>query len=267
MANPRVALESAAKNAAYWQIGVAVVIFVCCVATTPPAWSQGKKQMAQSPSSPLVGDIRKVPVGYKGTDPAIIVESFLEAPSKKGEFETTAQYQKRVGASNGASMRGKVVTIPIGVHQGNSKYDADSEILNVSLPAIGRVADGGPYVPLKISKRNSSSYVASNAFGAQVEVSSQGTEGIGYFTPGAVTRPISLSVQLPLQTAKATRDSLELMITGRLGGQLREAGWRIAATRQMPSEQSLKMTLIPLTPISAHLVDKRTGTVLTTQLY
>lgn len=109
----------------------------------------------------LSPEATKVPPLFKGNDAKLIAQGLLDSPlrKRKDEFETTAAYEKRINNQSGTTLADRSNAASTLIFRFNSqspssldritqKYDADSELLNVSLrPTPYRdVLAGGEYL-------------------------------------------------------------------------------------------------------------------------
>lgn len=152
------------------------------------AQSPSQKARPTRPNPPTVSYVNqpfdlattKMPPDFKGADPEAIFTAIDKRREKavKGEFETTAEFNARLEAERNGRLVGDVrpdSLIAIAVEEVDTKYDADTKVLQVSVK-LGEVWDG---IHLDESARSikaktiflpTETYEASNAYGAKAVV-------------------------------------------------------------------------------------------------
>jgi len=139
-------------------------------------------------------------IEMKGFD--AVAKMLPKAPDKKGEFETTAEYEERVAAARSSAPGG--IIIDLGNVDSGLKYDADLQKINISPFAFGSwdgiinewtglralqfalygVADvGNNNIGILVDRTSETtgSYPASNAFGSVVNVTTETRRFKGVF--------------------------------------------------------------------------------------
>jgi hypothetical protein len=197
-------------------------------------------------------DWQKVPATFQGDDVEKIYKILESTPvlKEKSEFETTADYQKRVndlskidfGNQLSASSLLTFIYKPESLISSDfeSKYDADTQTLNVSLSATkveylavnhpnssgSKIAsiNGLPAKPVKYIKRDS--YEGQTAYGVKrtIERSSLYYYLVGVnnlkdfkeFKQAAYRPALKLSFPVPLAKAKEVKENLSVLYVGNL---------------------------------------------------
>jgi hypothetical protein len=189
-------------------------------------------------------DWQKVPAGFTGNDFNKIYDALKKTPvlQPKGEFETTADYQKRTGdvpkISFGENLNASSNLVFIYKTGGSyttsvkSKYDADKEILEGSIE-LKRVSDiknrkTNAYLavdaaPLKYTKFDP--YEGQNGYGTKVTIEKSmmtyynlAIANIDSYSVGkeSYSPALKFSVPLPLAKAKETKENLSVLYVGKL---------------------------------------------------
>lgn len=143
--------------------------------TSPKSQEKETAKHLQGAFDPL---IERLPVPLLGHDVRAIVRELekRQKTSKKGEFETTDAYHKRLESERRTALPGNLLPsdlLAVVFRKIESKYDADQRVLNVTVP-LEEANESGRY--RREEKRQglrwsydvleSSSYVGTNAFGA-----------------------------------------------------------------------------------------------------
>jgi len=192
-------------------------------------------------NAPFDPSIDKLPALYHGIDPEPLYKA-LEARKKrstKGEFETSEDYRQRVRRDFAAPLVGSITQnslLAFETYELETSYDADSgEMLVTSKlenPIIG-VTPKFDLGSLKLSFRPepTTTYVGSNAYGAKVIVKKERSslyylllENYADFEndPGlsrrgySVDKSISTKIKVDVVNAKHLKDSLRLLVVGKL---------------------------------------------------
>lgn len=201
---------------------------------------QKKKAEVVDTSPPVPFDINaeKLPPNYKGTDITRLYSLFAKkAPLKKEEFETTAEYEKKIADSvsddiyafkidKGLGLRGLRIT----------SYDADSQNFQITLEtewlSKHTVKDYRASLIVKTIGKGSRSYIGSNAFGATREVTDFSATQYGlalvnqqnfgsssyddnkYNIKTALTsiRKVNLVIQIPPDKARTLKDNIGVLL-------------------------------------------------------
>lgn len=122
-----------------------------------------------------------LPRGYLGMDPLQIVTVLKSVKSAKSEFETTEAYNNRISQLLKTPLYGSLTvahTLAFKIPQTlPPEFDADKGDISLGLPDdnmlfLGKDTDFDlwSYRPVRTVEMSSSSYVASNAFGAKARV-------------------------------------------------------------------------------------------------
>ncbi len=127
-------------------------------------------------NTPFDPGTSSLPSGYYGYDPEVFVKGYQEATvtgqraQQKGEFETTADYQKRLKEMHTQNPFTNK-TYAFAVATTNISYDADSQTFKIGFKP-GPASHNINYVSvlLKHGAKDMGSYRAQNAFGASFTV-------------------------------------------------------------------------------------------------
>jgi len=181
-----------------YAIGIFALLLVC--SSFSPARAQSYQNTSFDPATPTL------PPSYYGYDPEVFVKEYQEATAadqrarQKGEFETTAEYQKRlkeIDTQNPFASK----TYAFAVAPTNISYDADSQTFK-----IGFKPEPAPHninyvsVLLKHGAKDMGSYTAQNAFGATFTVTKSLVSSYELWlakTEGLTTCTILAKVSIP----------------------------------------------------------------------
>jgi hypothetical protein len=190
----------------------------------PATTSKGKPD--NLPLSPFDKSIEKLPPNFKGSD---IVKLFStlkkKAPLKKAEFETTADYEKKISAAVTDDVYAfKLASDAYGQPLKIQPYNADTQKLQIDIEttALSQYLFEGYRASMIIKDINgpSRSYIGSNAFGADVLVDSySGTlYGIAlvnqtdFATNNYNVRTINLLLDMPPEKAKSLKNNIGILL-------------------------------------------------------
>lgn len=230
-----------------WSLAL-LVVFIFSVALDNTAIAKEKKASTKQKkkaevvdTSPLVPfDINeeKLPPKYKGTDIAKLYSLLSKkAPLKKEEFETTAEYEKKIAEA----VPGDIYAFKIDEGSGFrglrvNPYDADSQKLQITLETEWlsefTIEDYRASFIIKTSNKDSHSYVGSNAFGATREVTSYSATQYGLAlvnqqdfgssgyddnkynikTPLTSIRKVSIALDIPPDRARTLKNSIGVLL-------------------------------------------------------
>jgi hypothetical protein len=144
--------------------------------SAPPA----QRTVSRYLDRPFDISLETLPAGFNGHDPEVLYKILAtrNTTATKGEFETTAQYQSRVGVEAARPLYGEVATdsaLAFVVGRVESLYDADHQTLKVTVKFRKAWEGYGVQTPrMSLAVKNASmgnrDYTGSNAYGAQVRV-------------------------------------------------------------------------------------------------
>lgn len=143
---------------------------------TPPA--KPKPPTPDFLSVPFNMETAKIPADFLGHDIEKLYNTFKNKQSgKKDEFETTEQYQKRLEAEKDKPLFGTVAkdSILAFVVKANSEYNADEQIMTVSLPTTSvynsiKKDDNKLGINIKYGANTTTTSSGQNAYGAKVDI-------------------------------------------------------------------------------------------------
>lgn len=295
---------------------VLLIVLIFSVALDNAAIAKGKKasnrQKGETASaevgdtSPLVPfdiNAEKLPPNYKGTNIVKLYSSLAKkAPLKKKEFETTAEYERKIAEAvtddiyafkieaAGTGLRG------LKVHP----YDADSQTLKIDLEteylSKSTLEDYRASLIVKTLDKSSSSYIGSNAFGATRLVSKYRETQYGIAlvnqqdfgksryddafskikTIMTSVREINMKIEIPIDKAKTLKNNIGVLllckpapyksnaiISDNQGNDLIfENYYYSGATIDSPSVESYDRKYINVEVLAIWVYDIRTGEVL-----
>ncbi len=214
---------------------------------------------------------KTLPLGYRGHSFRKMYESAVLVPPK-GEFETTAEYQQRAKRTFDGSY-----AFVLGERAVSATYDADQEVMQVVIrtdgfrPGVGvRDTENGYTVESK--KTSEREYIASNAFGASVNVTSTSYDTWGIIPrPGPLSGGATFAIKLARPEAQRTKSNLRAMVVGRIARE-QEAPistnsesnglWFAEAKIDSPSEIHERQFLLRMELIDLWVFDTTTGAIL-----
>lgn len=201
---------------------------------------QKKKTEVVDTSSLMPFDIsaEKLPPNYKGTDIARLYTIVAKkAPLKKEEFETTAEYEKKIIEAVPSDIYAFKIDAGSGLHGLTvSTYDADTQQFQISLETEWlsqfTFEDYRASFIVKTLNKGSHSYIGSNAFGATREVTSFNAIQYGLAlvnqqdfgssrhddnkynikTPLTSIRKVSIAIQIPPDKARTLKDNIGVLL-------------------------------------------------------
>lgn len=200
-----------------------------------------KEKINNSPVTPFDMQTEKLPPNFKGTDIVKLYTIFAKkAPLEKAEFETTADYEKKIKAAVTDDVYAFKLKPEIGGIYGLTiqPYDADTQKLQINLETISLSTIQGYRASMIIKDiaRGSRSYIGSNAFGAKVLVTSYRATQYGIvlvnqkdFGPSHYddnqdkikteytrlmesVRTINLEIKMPPEKAKTLKNNVGVLI-------------------------------------------------------
>jgi hypothetical protein len=227
------------------------------------------------------------------------VKSALSAPrmlsalqgvgSKKGEFETTEQFQSRVGAvAADALARNNLsaddVAITVNIPDFAIEYNADSKILKVGSKYTGLLSTSSIYNSSSTEKftyyinafegyndKAIGSYVGSNAFGVKKQIFKVKANSVGLIVPnlssmgwpgGYGDQTVTLTGVSP-DAAMGAKSNLAVLFVGALQAPYVETGVdNDSPTIQKPLETSTLQRAVRMIPRCTAIVNRKTGEVL-----
>jgi len=224
------------------------VIFLCVNATViakeRKSVTNVKKKAAHEKKEdarlviPFDINAEKLHPNYKGTDIARLYSLLAEkAPLEKAEFETTAEYEKKIREA----ISGDIYALKIEEGHGLyglkvSPYDADTQKFQISLETEWlseyTFEDHRASFILKTLNKSSYSYIGSNAFGAkrlvtnydatqyglalvnQQDFGSSSYDDDKYNIKTALTsiRKVSIAIQIPPDKAKSLKENIGVLL-------------------------------------------------------
>lgn len=223
-----------------FMIGLFFCISSAGIAKEKKAVSKGssKKTLETATVEPFDIKTEKLPPNYKGTDIAKLYAILAKkAPLKKEEFETTAEYEKKIAeAVPGDIYAFKIDAGSILHGLSVSPYDADTQKFQISLETewLSKFTfkDYRASFIVKTIDKGSHSYVGSNAFGATREVTSFSATQYGLAlvnqqdfgssrhddnkynikTPLTSIREVSITIQIPPDKAKTLKYNIGVLL-------------------------------------------------------
>jgi hypothetical protein len=282
--------------------GKAMVIAVALLAIEGPGVSahsrhNGEQQVHQAAWSPQPYDSRSpLPPGYTGLN-IKKVRDFLKSKQetlKKGEYETTAEYQQRIASSAGdlAPLNASSEYAFLLQLEMTPTYNADTQTYTVWKPIwCHETMDYGPNkgwftcVVGKIS-RQESHYVGSNAFGVKATIDK--TTGIdfgiavpkdtdifksdifshGPFSRNAPMHELKANFHVPLTEARTLKGAtIGVLLVGRFNSARLIQGYptQLSPTIDAPYDEFVTQDAVPFTPTKLVLYVVQTGQVLGVQ--
>lgn len=195
-------------------------LVLSCVTTT--GWAKEGKPKARPFT--LAEATEKLPPGYKGDDIKKLAAIFssMKRAKEKDEFETTEEYQKRTNKILSGIDMDKIYAFSTPIE---GKYDADRQLLVIEEKYFGALYDSGQIATMiKYDEHNGRTYVATNAFGAQIKVrsSEKYVYKIAYYEPRidgllhgeteyGPSYQLSDIIELPVKKAKALNGKIGLL--------------------------------------------------------
>ena len=143
-----------------------------------------KKSYSETPFNLTVD---RLPTNYRGNDADSIYRLIerRENSQIKGDFETTQQYQTRVGHQNAQPLIGSLLTTSLFAFEAAElefRYDADSGVMDLHVPTSAAMDDvvlDTSRLALRVQASTSfRSYLGSNAFGVKVWVREKDVKSI-----------------------------------------------------------------------------------------
>lgn len=221
-------------------------------------------------------NLEVLPIDYKGNTLMEIANAVSQkqesqktqsSPSAKDEFETSAQYAKRLDEykKNQESLQLAKTTTDKYVLVLNyqlSDYDADNQILNIR--TVFTYVGNKALVNLK-SDTETNSYTASNAYGATVNVNKTNISNYGIeFSGGYFADPIATAqIKLDIPTAKSLKPNLRTLIIFELIEPYSKSEiTRKNPTLYSPSETINSSIVFTAKPIEIWFLDQSNGKVI-----
>lgn len=219
-----------------------IVLFFCFsgtnIAKEKKATSQAfsKKQADILTIEPFDITVEKLPPNYKGTDIAKLFTSLAKkAPIKKGEFETSEDYSKKIKAVLTDNIYAFKVDADDLLTVSMHPYDADAQMLEIDIKTTWvsehTFVDYRASMILKSKRTGFKTYIGSNAFGATTVVKRfEGTQyGIALVnqnefgssnydnqyniaTPLTGVRKIKLGINIPPNKAKTLKNKIGILL-------------------------------------------------------
>jgi hypothetical protein len=205
---------------------------------------------------------RKLPPQFAGDD---IRALFSGAP--RGEFESSADYAARTAIPEG--------TYAFVVRGAEIRYDADRQQFAVAVDHYNffdpaESMDRIPCVVVDATEPVVGTYVAANAFGAQMQVTAKTWTQWAVVRNGR-SRLHVLNLPVPRDQAPAVKESLAVLLICRLGAKSRiparfESGatghFHHTPTRDVPADNNIDQFAVRGEVLAYWLFDRNTGNVL-----
>jgi hypothetical protein len=241
----------------------------------------------------------KVPSHFMGNDVRQIVLS-LEAHgiSGKGEFETSAEYQRRLNSLEDLPIAGTLTrksTIGIVIPSARDNhldytynsdliisYDADKEQMHVNLISGKTMKPGETDDPRSLAiiwggnEPTFRTYMGSNSFGVKIKVSEERSlvYGIAFDVPDGTWRGesdlsgtgkgINFSFKLPVERAKVMKSRLRALVICRIkDGEVMEGFEHLKPTLEAPNDVFTTYKYLHIQPSEVWIFDYETGEVFT----
>ena len=206
-----------------------------------------------------------------------LVDTFSGNDATKSEFETTSDYQQRLAASrqpvtNANFSVGDIVVfeMPIGDRM---TYDADRQLLKITNLGVAynglmpiKLAQGTFHgIAIETRMRSRSSYAATNAFGAQVEVDLQEVDLVAIAWPkGAIKIKSKYKLSFPnypSQAAKELRERGLMRVIGKVMLPVigRAPTYGASPTISQPFERRNTFAAFTMVPTDVCVVDATGG--------
>jgi hypothetical protein len=211
-------------------------------------------------------DLKTLPANHKGdylevisvAAMTLLTERNSPAPPKD-EFETTADYQKRLEKlkSEAKPTRTKFALV---LTEQISQYDADRQVLNVR--TVFNKRDGFTTTLLKTDNRTSY-YDATNAFGAVFRVSKISTQNYWLdLKSNLADEPINTDIKVDIPTARSLKDNLRTLIYFELNEPYVKRDFvETAPTFSSPTETSSLTIRYFALPLEIWLFNQQTGEI------
>ncbi|WP_044549843.1 hypothetical protein [Azospirillum lipoferum] len=195
---------------------------------------------------------------------------------KKGEFETTAEYEgkftpalEKIAAKARATTDQERVILAFPLRPSSMSYDADKGQITIGstvsryiglLPSKWALGAEG-YIPTSSKRVGSSTYVGSNAFGVKKNVIKIATMDTGVLVPGKAlsgwpSEFSAITKAMAPRDAMVAKNSMYVMMAGRLLPPFVVTGEAYqGATISLPIESATKVEALKFTPECAIVYD------------
>lgn len=258
-----------------------LLVIILCLLTLPAA-AEGqikrKKTAPVAPVFPAEADASRLPPGYVGHNPAAIFSALSErrAQFRKGQFETTPEYESRVERII-SSLPAASARLTFLLRDAKVNYDADDSSFKISVeteppyPDTTYVAGdwSSPYgrfssLYLVWNSRTVGSGVGRNAFGVRVRYKISAYTSLRLAVPSESISRLARGLTLPATppSARVMYPGIRVALTGRLippyGGEGTEID---EATISEPEEAHYFKYYLYFEPEAAIVYDVRTGEV------
>lgn len=216
--------------------------------------------------------LNTLPVNYLGDKKQQVINAISQLRKteeskdfqlRKDEFETTAQYKKRIEElkknSGDVSHTKRFVFV---LNYQFSDYDADNQILNITT-AFTQI--NGKISAALGSETITDSYVGSNAFGATANVSKTITSYYGIeFQGGNATEPlVTAQLKMDIPTAQATKPNIRTLVYFELiPPYINSAQTKKDPTLYSPSDSTNNSNIFTGKLLQVWFIDQTTGKVL-----
>jgi hypothetical protein len=192
-----------------------------------------------------------------------IVETLKTNALPKSEFETTQMYEAR---SQAARKDGSTLKFVLDAAPETFTYDADSGMMQVSVPVkehifLGQSVPKRPTINVHAVPRSERKYIGSNAFGAQVEVTSTTDDMYGLLLNQIIESP--LLALMEAATAQSVKPFLRLGVICTLtGNTVVEDTYAISATISFPRDFYQHNKYVPALITEIFVIDSRDEKIL-----
>jgi hypothetical protein len=275
--------------------------FINCSAQAPAkavakhtSQSGSNKQVA--PTAPreayskdeLLISAQTLPRNYKGNDPATLLEAISASPALKArsEFETSDQYEARKASfltgpltgTLGVSSTFAFVVNDDGYRAPTFAFDADTSIMEVSVGGISREfildKDQARLDTLTLTSHlvSHDSYIGSNAYGAEVKVSSMFIRQFGLTFPtnrwpfqdgDRFDRKWVYLIPMSADKARAFKPNAAILLIAKLVSPwTRHYASGHKATIDNPTEATIDEQYLQIQPLQIWIFDRSTGEIL-----
>lgn len=208
-----------------FQLAILITLFAAITSAAQRPTGPRPTPRPASPASPFDISAARLSPGFKGHDPAAVIEALADLQGKvgKSEFETSAEYLSRLKEMNKVPLYGSVhpdSLLAFALSEEMSaeafRYDADKKYF------VGKLDTGGR-VELFTELSKAGKFIGQNAFGVKVRVADveMVTGGLKFSRDGALTengfeRGYSMRFDMDAKTAFQKKPGMRMLIIGRL---------------------------------------------------
>lgn len=247
---------------------VVVLIVLALLPTGVHSTTAKKVAKASRPPETLDPAITRLPPGFIATDFATLFK--VKSTTPKSEFETTDHYRERIKVVAGDGFYGIALDL-------TSKYDADRQRFEAVITGeklqsetdllLHQIGSSTPAIVVKSTRRESGTYMGSNAFGVRAKVTRvQMTEDVLLLDHPSKELGWSFYIPVPVDRARTTKLAFLLVFKPE---PIRDAGLTTTASGysessvDFPYDVKTTYRYIFAGDTSVWAYDKRTGEVLT----